>query len=367
MESLPQLGEATCSASAATSARAHRRWNAVVCLAAIGGFILAIVYGGRWVWQRMPTGSPPVFSMGPPFDLTTVTIDPNEILPGGPPKDGIPALTEPNFCSADKAAFLADNDRIIGVVLNNEPRAYPLFILNYHEIVNDRVDNVPLAVTYCPLCDSAVVFDRRTPLGERQFGVSGLLYNSNLLMYDRGGQAESLWSQMMTQGVSGPGARVQLQTLPVELTTWKSWRARYPNTRVLTPETGYNRPYHHQPYTEYFRTDRLMFPVRGASPKLPPKTPVLGVWSQTAARAYLASALSTEQPEITDVLDNKQIIIALDTSGGNLRVVRADKDLSWMYAFWFAWSAFRPNTTVYGESQDGQVQAVPKTKAPPQQ
>ncbi|GIW95486.1 MAG: hypothetical protein KatS3mg110_3527 [Pirellulaceae bacterium] len=282
------------------------------------------------------------------FDLSNSIIDPREILPGGPPKDGIPALSAPKFCPADEATFLDGDSRIIGVQFNGEARAYPLFILNYHEIVNDTVGNQPVAVTYCPLCDSAVVFDRRTPLGEPQFGVSGLLYSSNLLMYDRGGNPESLWSQMMAKGVSGPGAQQSLVALPVELTTWDSWRRRYPNTLVLTPNTGFDRPYQHNPYAAYFASDQLMFPVRKWDLRLPAKTPVLGVWTQETARAYVPQKFAKNE-QITDSLNGKKITIRQDDPSRTLRVVHADPGVFWMYCFWFAWSAFHPDTSIYGE------------------
>lgn len=120
------------------------------------------------------------------FDLEKANVPVDEIHSGGPPKDGIPALTNPEFIAGNQASYLGPSDRVIGVVAGSEARAYPLRILNYHEIVNDRIGQLSIAVTYCPLCDSAAVFDRRTPLGEREFGVSGLLYNSNVLLYDRG-------------------------------------------------------------------------------------------------------------------------------------------------------------------------------------
>jgi len=127
------------------------------------------------------------------FDLSQLSIPIGELRFPGLSKDGIPALTNPALIPADEASALPPEARVIGAVVEGEARAYPLRILNRHEIVNDRIRDVPVAVTYCPLCDSAVIFDRRTPRGEREFGVSGLLYNSNVVMYDRGGDPESLW------------------------------------------------------------------------------------------------------------------------------------------------------------------------------
>ncbi len=190
---------------------------------------------------------PIVFQSRPSFDLSRLVVPARELLPGGPPKDGIPALTNPKFMAANEATYLRPKDRIIGFVTAEESRAYPLKILNHHEIVNDQIGVLPVAVTYCPLCDSCAVFDRRTELGEREFGVSGLLYNSNVLMYDRGGRPESLWSQVLTRGISGPAAEKSLRALPLELTTWQDWLSRYPETKVLSPETGHRRDYSARP------------------------------------------------------------------------------------------------------------------------
>jgi hypothetical protein len=148
-------------------------------------------------------------------------------------------------------------------------------------------NSVPFAVTYCPLCDSAAVVDRRTAEGEVDFGVSGLLYNSNVLLYDRSKSNEpSLWSQMMAQSVAGPRVKMFIKSLPVELTTWRNWVARRPETKVLSTDTGYVRDYSRFAYERNFRTTRLAFPVRPLGRRLPANTPVLGVWSGRVARAY---------------------------------------------------------------------------------
>ena len=151
-----------------------------------------------------------------PFDFSDATVPVEEIHSGGPPKDGIPALSKPRLIAAGEATYLKPADRVIGVAIEGEARVYPIRILNYHEIVNDKIGGRPIAVTYCPLCDSAAVFDRETPRGVREFGVSGLLYNSNVLMYDRDEKAESLWSQLRTEAVTGVQVRNQLKLLPLE-------------------------------------------------------------------------------------------------------------------------------------------------------
>jgi hypothetical protein len=281
----------------------------------------------------------------PAFDLSHATIPLNEIRSGGPPKDGIPAISNPVVVVREHADFLKKDDRVIGVAIGGKARAYPISILNQHEIVNDRLGDTPIAVTYCPLCDSVVVFDRRTPLGEREFGVSGLLYNSNVLMYDRA-ETESLWSQMKCEGVSGPGAAQKLTVLPMELTSWDAWQARYPHTDVLSSETGYNRNYKANPYAGYFRQPNLMFPATPQSNAMPLKARVLGVWDEKVAIAIPVSVFGRQSLQTEKEINGKKIVIAFDAADQTVRVVSADEGLQWVNSFWFAWYAFRPQTEV---------------------
>jgi len=182
------------------------------------------------------------------FDLSRHIVPPDEIIGGGPPKDGIPALTNPKFVRAQEADFLADNDQVVGLAQGGEAKAYPLRIMDWHEIVDDKVGGEPLAVTYCPLTASPVVFDRRIHGREVVFGVSGLLYQSNLLMYDR--TTESLWSQLGGgQSVAGSMARTGPASVPSELTTWRRWRALHPDTLVVL-------------WTREFRATTRVIPTR---------------------------------------------------------------------------------------------------------
>lgn len=154
------------------------------------------------------------------ISMENLQIPRDQVLAGGPPKDGIPALTDPAVIEGARAERMQSADRVIGVSINGEHRAHPLDILAWHEIVNDTLGGTPIAITYCPLCDSAVAFERTMEGQVLEFGVSGLLYQSNVLMYDRSGGAQSLWSQMAGRAVSGPFSGTRLPTVPVELTTW---------------------------------------------------------------------------------------------------------------------------------------------------
>ncbi|MES9860025.1 MAG: DUF3179 domain-containing (seleno)protein, partial [Candidatus Thiodiazotropha sp. 4PDIVS1] len=134
------------------------------------------------------------------FDLSSASIKVSEVLSGGPPRDGIPAIDQPEFVSSDEADFLTPDDRILGVVRNGVAKAYPISILNWHEIVNDVFDDEPVVITFCPLCGTGMAFEAMIDRQTLTFGVSGLLYNSDVLLYDR--HSESLWSQIMKQSIS---------------------------------------------------------------------------------------------------------------------------------------------------------------------
>ncbi len=321
-------------------------------LVVIGSLATLAIMGAMVVFGPEPQ-VPPAWAQAPvarEFDLRSVTVDSRQIRAGGPRKDGIPALTIPQFLKAAEVGYLRPDDRVIGITMHEQSRAYPLAILNYHEIVNDTIGQTPIAVTYCPLCDSAAVFDRRTPLGEREFGVSGLLYNSNVLLYDRRVKPESLWSQLQSTGISGPGAKKRLTALPCELTTWESWKSRFPKTEVMSTKTGHQRDYRRNPYASYFADQELMFPVTPVNKRFPNKERVLGVWVGDQYRAYPESLFPADPPQITDTIGDKNITVVLDRKSHSFRVTHADEGVSWLYSFWFAWYALHPETSVYGDA-----------------
>ncbi len=205
------------------------------------------------------------------FDLSDALIPAAAIERGGSPRDGIPAIDHPRFLPASRAG-LADDDRVLGLAHGGVVRAYPVAILNWHEVVNDRVAGLPVAVTYCPLCGTGVAFDARLGGAGRLaavFAVSGLLFNSDVLLYDRG--TESLWSQLMFQAVSGPLKGQRLRRLPISHTSWADWRRRHPGSEVLSRDTGFERDYHRDPYAGYDQVARLMFEVQHRDDRLPAK------------------------------------------------------------------------------------------------
>lgn len=202
-------------------------------------------------------------------DFGRHTVPLSEIKPGGPPKDGIPPIDRPHFVTVAEAdSFLAPGEPVMTVALNGEARAYPLQILLWHEIVNDTVGGTPVVVTYCPLCNTAIAF-RRTLEGEvLDFGTTGNLRHSDLVMYDR--QSESWWQQATGEAIVGIHAGKRLQFLPASLLAYRDFKAAHPDGKVLSRDTGYERDYGSNPYADYDTTAPFLYrgPHDGRLPSL---------------------------------------------------------------------------------------------------
>lgn len=282
------------------------------------------------------------------FDLSERTIPLEAIQRGGPPRDAIPALTDPAFLASGAARELQGEDRVLGVYRNGLAKAYPLGIMNYHEVVNDRFAGEPIAVTYCPLCFSGIAFEAARDDGTRRlFGVSGLLYNSDVLLYDQA--TESLWSQIAAQAVTGPRRGDTLTTIPITNTTWEAWRAEHPDTLVLSRDTSYARNYDRDPYAAYAEDEALMFPVRFRIEGMHPKTPVLGIRFGDAARAYpFPSFPESGRFQLEDRLAGTPITLHIDANAQTGRVFDVDgEEIPSLIAYWFAWFTFHPETERY--------------------
>ncbi len=245
-----------------------------------------------------------------------------EITWGGVYVDGIPSLDNPAMISADRADYLQDNDLVFGVKINGDTRAYPLRIMGWHEMFNDTIGGVPVALAYCTLCGSGILFEthvagRAEPL---VFGSSGLLYRSNKLMFDR--QTDSLWNQFTGEPVTGPlaGQDIALKILPVAITSWGRWLAANPDTQVLSLRTGYRRDYGSGVvYRDYFSSPDLMFPalVRDES-VLQRKDYVFGIREFGAARAWPMSAFETRRV-INDVMGDRALVLIGDAATRSVR------------------------------------------------
>jgi len=284
------------------------------------------------------------------FDLAGACVPAKAIERGGPPKDGIPAIDRPRFVGA-ASARLADGDRVLGIALDGISRAYPVRILNWHEVVNDRFGSRAIVVTYCPLCGTGMAFEAPAGMGSdgsSGFGVSGLLYNSDVLLYDRGTQ--SLWSQILSTAISGPLKGTALRPVPLTHTSWADWRRRHPTSEALSTDTGFERDYAHDPYAGYDRVQQLMFDVQHRDDRFPLKEWVLGLRVDGTAKAYPFSVLDRavdRSGHLSDTVGGQPVRIRYDRVHRTAEAFDAQgRPLAGTMAFWFAWVAFHPQTEV---------------------
>lgn len=318
--------------------------------AALVGFICACgVYTYEQVVAKIETESTAVYAIqaASPFNTKNACIPKEHILHGGVRKDAIPSLTHPNMITAESATYLDGDDRVIGVVIHDHALAFPLRILAWHECVNETVGDSHFAVIYCPLCDSTCVFNREIDDEVLEFGISGKLYQSNVLLYDRQSNPrdESLWSQMEGRAVCGPKVNTQLKTIPHVLVTWMEWKTMYPNTEVLSNQTGYKRDYIKQYYPNYFASSELMFPIYKKDNRFQLKDEVIGIRYQGKAKAYPIKLMDFTNGKILDRFAGKTVTFSQTKAGDVL--TDADEELEVYHSFWFAWYAFHPHTEIY--------------------
>ncbi len=334
-------------------------------------------------------------------DATKALVPLEEIISGGPPPDGIPAIDRPvfvAFAAADR--WLGAREPVLALEVGGEARAYPLQILMWHEIVNDTVGGRPVVATYCPLCNSGLVYDRVVDGRPLDFGTSGMLYKSDLVMYDR--QTHSLWAQMEGRAIVGARAGARLASLPANTIAYGEFKAIYPRGVVLSRETGHARAYGKNPYAGYDQPDSPPFLFRGPlDARRPPKERVVGVVVAGVARAYPWPAVA-KRGVVHDTIEGERLVVlhrpgalsALDAStiadsraigatavfspvvdgaaltleptpdgfrdrqtgsawtllGHAVRGPLAGKRLrpiAHVDAFWFAWAAFHPSTALW--------------------
>ena len=280
------------------------------------------------------------------FDLSKHSVPLDQIVPGGPGKDGIPALLKPVFVPAREAGFLKDEDRILGLSQGSDAKAYPIKILNWHEIVNDTIGGKPVVVTYCPLCGTGIGFEAAVQGRPHTFGVSGLLYQSDLLMYDH--QTQSLWSQISMEAVAGPQTGAKLKPIFLSHTTWEEWRTEHPTTLVLSTKTGHSRFYDLDPYLGYAQSAELAFDTKHFDPRYHPKEWVLGIEVKGAFKAYPFAELKKVKAPLTDQINGQKVRILFNPRTLSASVTDADgRPMPSVMAFWFAWYAFHPDTQVF--------------------
>ena len=202
-------------------------------------------------------------SAWPDTDFSRIAVDPGEIFSGGPPRDGIPAITDPVMIPVTEEDAIGPREPVMSIALEDHPaRAYPVRYLMWHEIVNDRIDDLPIAVTFCPLCNSGLIFDRRLEDRELEFGVSGLLRHSDMIMYDR--QTDSWWQQFTGEGIAGTLTGAKLTALPALLESWERFRTENPDGLVMAEPAEFGRPYGLNPYRGYDTGTPFLY--RGENP-----------------------------------------------------------------------------------------------------
>ena len=285
----------------------------------------------------------------PQTDFTVTSIDDwSEVVSGGPPKDGIPALSAPSFIAVSKASRLKDVEPVMTLEIDGSlARAYPLRYLIWHEIVNDQIKDIPVAVTYCPLCNSGIVFDRRTEQGVLEFGVSGKLRYSDMIMFDR--QTESWWQQAMGTAIVGELTDTQLSALPAWMESWDSFRTRHPDGLVMD-EPDFFRSYGRNPY-EGYDSSVQPFLFRGDLP--PHGVPALARVVRVGDRAWplervRRSGVINEvglriewQKGVASALDTRNISEGRDVGSVRVRNSRGE-DVVHDLMFAFAFHAFWP-------------------------
>lgn len=296
----------------------------------------------------------------PNTDFAAHSIDLGEIMSGGPPKDGIPSIDDPVFVAVADMAELAAREPVIGLTVNGESRAYPLQVLTWHEIVNDEIGGVPVAVTYCPLCNAAIVFDRRVEVSGSEavleFGTTGKLRRSDLVMYDR--TTESWWQQFLGEAIVGELTGTRLAMLPARLESWERFKQAHPDGQVLIPSDSGMRSYGRNPYVGYDGAPRP-FLYRGDYPEgIEPMAYVVAVGDQAWSLERLRQAGSIESDDLTLTWESG-LASALDTANiaegreiGNVRVRRATgtgapEDVVYDLTFAFVFHAFRPDGTIH--------------------
>jgi hypothetical protein len=315
----------------------------------------------------------------------------DQVMDGGPGKDGIPALTNPIFTSPDQVNYLSDTNLVFGVVVDGEARAYPHNILDWHEIVNDDIGDHSFAVIYCPLTGTGTSWSRIIEGQKTTFGVSGLLYNSNVIPYDRA--TDSNWSQILLKSVNGPLAGIPADVTNLFETRWDTWKAMFPETKVISAQTGYGRDYTRYPYGPYLTNEELLFPVSNLDRRLHLKQRVLGILVQGQAKAYSLQEFGTGVSLFDDVFMGEELVIAgskdknfilaffrnrpgqgslnFSPVQNALPVIMEDQhgnrydifgqivegpdqggrlpSMTQFMGYWFAWAAFHPGIHLYGE------------------
>jgi hypothetical protein len=361
--------------------------------------------------QGAPSAEDPGASRTEAGSTSEPLVDPEDIISGGPPPDGIPPIDDPRFLAPADATFLIDREPVLAVEIGGEAKAYPLQIMIWHEIVNDEIGGVPVSVTYCPLCNTGIAFERPTIDGELlDFGTSGKLYNANLVMYDR--QTQTYWAQATGQAILGELVGERLAFVPARILSFGGWRAEHPNGLVLSRDTGHERPYGENPYEGLDTSERPFLFAGELDERLPATSRVLGIARPGDVVAFPYDAVTADAVDgwavvmeevaghpvaifwkagTASALDSQAIVEGRDVgaiaayrpeAGGRALTFRVGREgivdrqtgSVWSIlgravagpledeqlvpelaidSFWFDWAAFHPETRIFGQPSNG--------------
>jgi len=271
---------------------------------------------------------------------TKKTVELSDLNQGCPARDCIPAIDRPKFVAAAESTHIADDAVVIAVSYGGEHRAYPARILDRHEIVNDTIAGDPIAITWCPLCGSAVGLRRVIDGQVTEFGVSGVLYNSDLVLYDR--TTETLWDQIEAKGIVGPLTGEQLEPVPVTMTRWSRWRDAHPDTLVLSADTGFEMDYTADRYARYRGSSNLMFPVSAEDDRIRPKAVVYGFQIEGRSIAF-AKTLLDKRTTYRHAWGENELSVARKDDG-TVVLEMVGESYAPVRLYWFAWYTFHPDT-----------------------
>lgn len=300
----------------------------VALLASLGGYRL-LTDGSQQVFENAAqTKNGFNLSENVPHEIPL-----EKIISGGPGRDGIPAIDKPKFNQVAAARDVPDDTLGIFVELAGQKRYYPHTILNWHEIVNDQINGQPIAVTFCPLCASAAVYDRQINGQTVRFGVSGLLHESNLLMYDDA--TETLWSQSIGKAVVGKQTGTKLTRLPTQVLLFSDVKINHPEVQVLSTDTGYNRDYSINPYSGYEETEDTLFEVSVNDTRLPAKTIMYVIPVDDRSVAFVQTDLEDSQAQEASFFGKK---LVAQKEKGEINITVDGKSQPGYYEMWFSWA-----------------------------
>lgn len=307
--------------------------------------------------QNTPAGGDPG-GQGGSGGNNTWLIPISEVRDGGTGKDGIPSIDNPFFTTDlnNASDILSDESLIVGIKIGNEIKAYPHYILDYHEIVNDDVGNTSVAMTYCPLTGTAIAWNRLIEGTKTTFGVSGLIYNNNLIPYDR--LTDSNWSQIAQQSVNGELIGKKPVFISTIETTWAVWKEMYPDAKLLSDDTGFDRNYSSYPYGNY-DTDHnfLLFPLSIDDNRLPRKERVHALIVNDKAKVYRFSSFSTGTTLKDQFFNKDMLIVGDDSTLMSYELDANTKDLTFEYAYDDSATFFTDNEgthwNIFGEAISG--------------